>query len=158
MLYEATRDSAALGAVEILAWAQRNSEHVRTVSTQVFFNYVQARETNLGHREKDLGERAAIEAIHDGISLAVGERAVLITEDDRVLRRVLVVEAELTSLMIPITMRDFLLGMEAARKINSAEEVYRRAEEAGRFASRRTILADQHARARDAVERVLRRP
>jgi len=39
VLYEATRDSAALGAPQILDWAQRNSEQVRTISTEVFFNY-----------------------------------------------------------------------------------------------------------------------
>ncbi len=57
-------------------------------------------------------------------------RAILITEDDRVLRRVLVIEAELTAKMIPITTRDFLAGMEAAQRINSAEQVHRRAEDA----------------------------
>ncbi len=158
VLYEATRDSAALGAVEILDWAQKNSEQVRSISTEVFFNYVRSRETDPGYREKDLGERAAIEAVHDGVHLAPLERALLMTEDDRVLRRVLVVEAELTARLIPITTRDFLEGMEAAGRINSAEEVYRRAEDAGRLASRRKVLADQHAFAREAVERLLSRP
>ena len=156
VLYEATRDSEALGAEQILDWAQRNSERVRTISTETFFNYVQSREANPARREKDLGERAAIEAIHDGLHLASDERAVLVTEDDRVLRRILVVEAELTAKMIPITTRDFLLGMEQAHRINSADEVYRRAEDAGRFASQRAALADQHERARQAVDRLLR--
>jgi hypothetical protein len=40
-----------------------------------------------------------------------------------VLRRVLVLEAELTARMIPITTRDFLDGMESARRIASAEDV-----------------------------------
>jgi hypothetical protein len=157
VLYEATRDSAALGAAEILDWAQRNSEQVRTISTETFFNYVESRQTNPARREKDLGERAAIEAIHDGIHLAADERAILITEDDRVLRRVLVIEAELTARIIPITTRDFLEGMEGARRINSADEVYQRAENAGRLASRRAALADQHERARSAVDRMLGR-
>jgi len=157
VLYEATRDGAALGAPEILEWVQMHTEQVHTLSTEAFFNYVQNRETNPGRREKDLGERAAIEAIHDAIHLAPDERAVLLTEDDRVLRRVLVIEAELTARMIPITTRDFLEGMEDARRINSAEEVYRRAEDAGRLASKRVALADQHAQARAAVERLLSR-
>lgn len=157
VLYEATRDGAALGAAEILAWVQLHSEQVHTLSTEVFFNYVQSREATPGRREKDLGERSAIEAIHDAIHLAPDERAVLLTEDDRVLRRVLVAEAELTARMIPITTRDFLEGMEEAGRINSAEEVYRRAEDAGRLASKRAALADQHAQARAAVGRLLRR-
>ena len=104
-----------------------------------------------------MGERAAIEAIHDAIQLGPQEHAILITEDDRVLRRVLVLEAELTARMIPITTRDFLLGMETAGRINSAEEVYRRAEDAGRLASRRAALAMQHDKAKQAVEQLLRR-
>jgi hypothetical protein len=158
VLYEATRDSAALGAAEILAWVQLHSEQVRTISTETFFNYVQSREINPGRREKDLGERSALEAIHDGVHLAPDERAILITEDDRVLRRVLVTEAELTARMIPITTRDFLEGMEEAHRINSAEEVYRRAEDSGRLASQRAALADQHEHARAAVESLLRGP
>ena len=55
-------------------------------------------------------------------------RAILITEADRVLRRVLVLQAELTAKTIPVTIRDFLAGMESAHRINSADEVYRRAE------------------------------
>jgi hypothetical protein len=57
----------------------------------------------------------------------------------------------------PIKTRDFLLGMEQAHRINSADEVYRRAEDAGRLASQRAALADQHERARQAVDRLLRR-
>jgi hypothetical protein len=155
VLYEATRDAAALGAPEILDWVQSHSEQVRTISTEAFFNYVQSRETKPFHREKDLGARAAIEAIHDGIHLEQNERAILITEDDRALRRVLVAEAELTARMIPITTRDFLEGMQGAQRINSAEEVYRRAENAGRLASRRAVLKDQHEQARDSVNRLL---
>ena len=157
VLYEATRDSAALGVSEILDWAQRNSNQMRTISTAAFFNYVESRSSNPAWREKDLGERAAIEAIHDAIHLGPDERALLITEDDRVLRRVLVVEAELTARMIPVTTRDFLYALETAHRINSAEEVYRRAEDAGRLARRRSVLSDQHEQARLAVEQLLNR-
>lgn len=157
VLYEATRDAEALGATTILEWAQRHAEQVRTLSTETFYNYLRRLESEPGWRERDLGERAAIEAIHDAIHLAADERAILITEDDRALRRVLVVEAELTSRMIPITTRDFLDGLEAARRIQSAEEIYSRAEDAGRAASRRAAIRDQHVRARHAVETLLGR-
>ncbi len=156
VLFEATRDSEALGAAEILAWAQRNGDRVRTISTQVFFNHVANLAAGGARRERDLGERAAIEAIHDGFQLTAGERAILMTEDDRVLRRILIFESELTTRMIPITTRDFLIGMEAAGRINSADEVYKRAEDAGRLASRRAMLADQDQRAREAVNRLMR--
>lgn len=156
VLFEATRDSEALGAAEILAWAQRNGDKVRTISTQAFFNFVANLAAGGARREKDLGERAAIEAVHDGVQLAADERAILMTEDDRVLRRILIFESELTARMIPITTRDFLIGMEAAGRINSADEVYRRAEDAGRLASRRAMLGDQDERAREAVNRLTR--
>ena len=54
VLYEATRDSAALGAAEILDWAQRNADEVRTISTETFFNYIESREANPARREKIL--------------------------------------------------------------------------------------------------------
>jgi len=59
---------------------------------------------------------------------------------------------------ISITTWDFLLGLEEAHRINSAEDVYRRAEDAGRLASRRAVLAASHERAITAVKGLLRRP
>lgn len=147
VLYEATRDSTALGAAEILAWAQKNSEQVRTISTEAFFNYVESREANPARREKDPGERAAIEAIHDGIHLGPDERAILVTEDDRVL----VVQAELTAKMIPITTRDFLEGLKRAQRINSADEVYRQAEDAGRLQQARGACRSTRTRRRRRI-------
>ncbi len=158
VLYEATRDSANLGAEEILEWVQKNSEKVNTISTQVFFNYIESIQINPARREKDLGERAAIEAIHDSLHLSTHERAILITEDDRALRRVLLIEAELNQRMIPITTYDFLQTMENAGRINSVDEVYRRAEDAGRLANKRAVLKDQNENAIKVVERLLRRP
>lgn len=68
VLYEATHDAAALGAEAILDWAQARSESVRSISIETFFNFIQHRERDAAWREKDLGERAAIEAIHDAIT------------------------------------------------------------------------------------------
>jgi len=59
--------------------------------------------------------------------------------------------------MISITTWDFLRGLEEAHRINSAEEVYRRAEDAGRLASRRAALAASHQRAIAAVKDLPRR-
>lgn len=157
VLYEATRDGGALGAPEILAWAQGHADSIRTVSTETFFNYVENSRLREHWRERDLGERAALEAIHDAIQLSRAERAVLITEDDRVLRRVLVAEAELTARIIPVTTRDFLVALEEAGWINSVDEVYRRAEDVGRLANRRMVLRDQHEQALRAVQRMMQR-
>ncbi len=106
---------------------------------------------------RDLGERAAIEAIRYSVVLGGNERAVFITEGDRLLTGTYIILGADRDRMIPITTRDFLEGLESAQRINSAEDVYRRAGDAGRLASTRTGLAGDHARARAAVESLLRR-
>lgn len=157
VLHEATKDVESLGARSILAWRDANSSKIHTVSTEAFLHYVQDLERAPGRRERDLGERAAIEAIHDAISLSPAERALLLTEDDKVLRQVLVLQPELSDRIIPITTRDFLIGLEAAGRINSADEVYRAAEAAGREASGREILKQQTPARQDAVRASLRK-
>nr|WP_294516795.1 hypothetical protein [uncultured Rhodopila sp.] len=74
----------------------------------------------------------------------------------RVLRGALILTVEDRARMIPMTTRDFLLGLEEAHRINSADEVYRNTEDAGRFDSRRRVLLEQHEQARAAVERMMR--
>jgi hypothetical protein len=96
---------------------------------------------------RDLGERAAIEAIRHTLVLTKDERAIFVTEDDRPLTGTYVVLNVDRDRMISITTRDFLEGLEEAQRINSADDVYRRAEDAGRLASRRAALAGQHERA-----------
>jgi hypothetical protein len=125
--------------------------------TQVFTEYL----IRLSAGEKpprDLGERSAIEAIRYSLVLAEHDRAIFITEDDRALTGTYIILGEDRDRMLPITTRDFLEGLESAQRINSAEEVYRRAENAGRLASRRTALAREHEQACAAVENMLRIP
>ncbi len=157
VLHEATKDIESLGASSILEWRDRHANEVQTVTTEAFLRYVQALETAPGRRERDLGERAAIEAIHDAIPLATSEYAILLTEDDKVLRQVLVLQPELSDRIIPVTTRDFLTELEAAGRINSADEVYRAAAAAGRNASPREILKHQASPRRESVRETLRR-
>lgn len=82
VLYEATRDLEAIGARSILAWRDTNRTRVHTVSTEVFLQFVADLERLPGRRARDLGERAAIEAIHDAIAIGPDERALPLTEDD----------------------------------------------------------------------------
>jgi hypothetical protein len=157
VLYEATIKSDALGAASIAEWVQQNSSHVHAIPTQILANHLADLEAGRVRRQRDLGERAALEAIRYGLALEKNERAVFIVEDDRVLRGAVIIALEDRERMIPITTRDFLEGLEAAHRINSADEVYRRAEDAGRLASRRSALKAQHEQARAAVEKLLRR-
>jgi hypothetical protein len=154
VLYEATVRSDALGAQSIAEWVQRHSQQVFPLVTQAFADYLAALEAGL-RTPRDLGERAAVEAIRHTLVLAPDERAVFVTEDDRLLTGTYVVLEVDRDRMISITTRDFLEGLEKARRINSADDVYRRAEDAGRFASRRATLAGQHERAVAAVRRLL---
>nr|WP_294506866.1 hypothetical protein [uncultured Rhodopila sp.] len=156
VLYEATVGSDALGAQSIADWVQKHSKRVRPLMTQIFANYLADIDAGNLRRVRDLGERAALEAIRFGLDLDANERAVFVTEDDRVLRGAFILTVEDRARMIPMTTRDFLVGLEEAHRINSADEVYRIAEDAGRFASRRRVLVEQHQQARAAVERMLR--
>jgi len=146
--------SGALGAQSIAEWVQHHSQLVFPLVTQAFADYLAALEAGLS-APRDLGERAAVEAIRHALVLAPQERALFITEDDRLLTGTYVVLEADQDRMISITTRDFLEGLEEAQRINSVEDVYRRAEDAGRFASRRATLAGQHERAVAAVRRLL---
>ncbi|MGE0713841.1 MAG: hypothetical protein AB7P02_00230 [Alphaproteobacteria bacterium] len=158
VLYEATVRSDAIGAAGIAAWMQEHPGEVFPIVTESYANFLSARERNARHRERDLGERAALEAIRYGVRLAPDERAVLVTEDDRVVRGGFLIGPEDRDRLIVMTTLDLLVGLERAHRINSADAVYARAEEAGRNPSRRLILDAQHADARDAVARMLSRP
>jgi hypothetical protein len=121
VLYEATVRSDALGAQSIAEWVQHHSQQVFPLVTQAFSDYLATLEAGL-RAPRDLGERAAVEAIRHTLVLAPGERAVFITEDDRLLTGTYVVLEVDQDRMISITTRDFLDGLEKARRINSAEE------------------------------------
>jgi hypothetical protein len=154
VLYEATVRGDALGAQSITEWVQHHSQQVFPLVTQTFSDYLAALEAGL-RAPRDLGERAAVEAIRHTLVIAPQERALFVTEDDRLLTGTYVVLEADQDRMISITTRDFLEALEEAQCINSVEDVYRRAEDAGRFASRRATLAGQHERAVAAVRSLL---
>ncbi len=157
VLYEATIRGDALGTQSIAEWVQGHSQQVFPLVTQTFADHLAMLDAGL-KTPRDLGERAAIEAIRHALVLGKDERAIFITEDDRLLTGTYVILDQDRDRMISITTWDFLEGLEEAHRINSAEEVYRRAEDAGRLASRRAALAAAHERAIAAVKDLLRRP
>jgi hypothetical protein len=157
VVYEATREIGALGARQIVDWVQARANRIRVVPTSSFADAIEMMRAGLMPRSKDLGERAALEAI-EGAGLGVGAAAMLLTEDDKVFRRLVSLPDSAPSTTIPISTRDFLEMLERERLINSADEVYRRAEDAGRFASRRKMLDAADERARAAVATLLKRP
>lgn len=158
VVYEATKDVDALGAAAILEWLQRNAVRVRVAPTSIFADVFVASTAGVRPRFKGLGERAAMEAI-ESAGLPPGSAAVLLTEDDKVYRRLLALDGGAPpETTIPLSTRDFLDALESGGLINSADEVYRRAEDAGRFASRRKMLEAADERARAAVAALMKRP
>ncbi len=155
--YEATMKAGALGASEIETWVHANIDRIHLIPTTAYKAYRLAAEADPTIRMPNLGESAALEAIRYAVHLAPDERAVLLTEDDRLIRGGFIVVAEDRDRIISITTLDFLTLLEQEQLINSADEVYRTVEDAGRAASRRRALQDQHKAAVAAVERVMQR-
>lgn len=152
VFYEATRDVARLGASDILDWVAAHHRVVELAPTRTFQVFDAARDTLPGLREPDLGERAAVEVIEQSGRLQGAERAVLLCEETAVLRRVTVRDR---ARIVELSTLDFLRVLEAERRIQSAEELFRRAAEAGRMASRVEKLASQDAATREAVRRLV---
>lgn len=152
VFYEATRDVARLGASDILDWVAAHHRVVELAPTRTFQVFDAARDTLPGLREPDLGVRAAVEVIEQSGRLQGAERAVLLCEETAVLRRVTVWDR---ARIVELSTLDFLRVLEAERRIQSAEELFRRAAEAGRMASRVEKLASQDAATREAVRRLV---
>src|SRR5579863_114571 len=63
--YEATRDSAKLGAQSIMDWVKAHHTQVEIAVTNAYVNFDAARLANPGTYEPNLGERAAVEVIEE---------------------------------------------------------------------------------------------
>lgn len=154
VFYEATVNFSALGAQDILSWVQENRNAVSIVPTSVFAEaqaLAALRPPEGPTRMRDMGERAALELVSVRLREApANERAVLVAEDAGALAR-----ATLDPWTLPLHMSAFLAELEAQGRINSAEEVYRRAEDAGRYAARLERSRVDHARGMDAVRRAI---
>jgi hypothetical protein len=154
VFYEATRFSGTIGADDIADWAQANVHTVQIVPTTAYAAHVAMLESGIPPL-RDLGERSAIEVGRDTTLMIEGEYCLLLSEDDRVLRGGFITGMEEGRIEI-IGTHDFLVILEQAQRINSADAVYQIAEDAGRFASRRAANKRQHERAMAMLEPLLR--
>jgi len=66
VLYEATVNSGALGAANIALWAQAHPGQVHPIATETYANFQTLKDRNPAHRQRDLGEQAALEAVRYG--------------------------------------------------------------------------------------------
>ena len=152
VFYEATRDTAKLGAQSIIAWVKLNHRRIEIAVTNAYLNFDAARAVNPRAYEANLGERAAVEVIEEPTRLQADERAILLCEETAVTRRIVVRER---ARIIELTTMDFLKLLEAEQRIQSADAVFDRAVAAGRAPSRTEKFADHDPAIRDAVRETL---
>ena len=82
VFYEATRDSAKLGAQSIIDWVTAHRAHVEIAITNTYVNFDAARRLNPRASEPNLGERASVEVVDDPTRLQGDDKAVLLCEGD----------------------------------------------------------------------------
>jgi hypothetical protein len=152
VFYEATRDTAKLGAQSIIDWVKDHHATIEIAVTNAYLNFDAAREINPRAYEPNLGERAAVEIIEEPGRLQGEERAILLCEETAVTRRITVRER---SKIIELTTMDFLKLLEAEQRIQSAEAVFERALAAGRMPSRAEKFSEHDPAIRDVVRDTL---
>jgi hypothetical protein len=152
VFYEATRDTAKLGAQSIIEWVKAHHEQIEIAVTYTYLNFDAAREVNPRAYAPNLGEQAAVEVIEEPTRLQGNETAILLCEETAVTRRIVVRER---SKIVELTTMDFLILLEAEKRIQSADLVFDRALAAGRTPSRVEKLSDHDPAVRDAVRDTL---
>jgi hypothetical protein len=152
VFYEATRQIDKLGTQEILEWQRANSARVRIEPTEALKNEFDRLARQGGRMVKDLGERAAVEAIRNH-PLAEDERAILLS-DDRDVDRIVVIDPER---IILLTTWDYLRQLEEAQRIQSADAVFEAARERGRHPPARELWSQHDPEIREAVRAAIER-
>ena len=153
VFYEATRDSAKLGAQSIMDWVKAHHALVEIAVTNAYVNFDTARIVNPQAYEANLGERAAVEVIEEPARLQDDDKAILLCEETAVTRRVIVRERDK---IIELSTMDFLKLLESEQRIQSADAVFDRALAAGRNASRIEKFGHHDPTLREAVRETLR--
>lgn len=153
VLYEATADAARLGAQDIIDWVKAHRRRVEVAPTKAYQIFDAARASIPGLRESNLGERAAVEVIEEPGRLQDGERGVLLCEETALLRRIVVRDRER---VVELSTLDFLKLLEEERRIQSADQVFELAAQAGRSPSRGEKLPTHDTVTRDALRGLVR--
>ncbi len=153
VLYEATHDAAKLGAQDIIDWVKAHRARIELAPTQAYAIFTAARASMPKLKEPGLGERAAVEVIEEPDRLTGEERAVLLCEESAVLRRVIVRDR---TRIVELSTMDFLRILEAERRIQSADQVFEAAQQAGRAASRLEKRPTHNEAAGAAIHDLLR--
>jgi len=153
VFYEATRDSAKLGAQSVMDWVKAHHTEVEIAVTNAYLNFDSARIVNPQAYEPNLGERAAIEVIEEPARLQGDDKAILLCEETAVIRRIVIREREK---IIELSTMDFLKILEAEQRIQSADAVFDRALAAGHSPSRTEKFGEHDPALQEAVRATLR--
>jgi hypothetical protein len=153
VFYEATRDSAKLGAQSVMDWVKAHHTEVEIAVTNAYLNFDSARIVNPQAYEPNLGEGAAIEVIEEPARLQGDDKAILLCEETAVIQRIVIREREK---IIELSTMDFLKILEAEQRIQSADAVFDRALAAGRSPSRTEKFGEHDPALQEAVRATLR--
>ncbi len=153
VLHEATFDAARLGAQDIINWVKAHRPHVEVAPTKAYQVFDAARASIPNLREPNLGERAAVEVIEEPDRLVGSERGVLLCEETAVLKRVTVRDRER---IVELSTLDFLRVLEAEQRIQSADQVFELAAQAGLTPSRVEKLPGHDDATRRALHELVR--
>jgi len=152
VFYEATRDSAKLGAQSIMDWVKAHHDQVEIAVTNTYLNFESALRADPHAYAPNLGEQASVEVIEEPTRLQGDEKAVLLCEETMVTRRIVVRERER---IVELSTMDFLKLLEAEQRIQSADAVFDSALAAGRTPSRVEKFGEHDPAVRDAVRDTL---
>lgn len=153
VLHETTFDAARLGAQDIIEWVKRHRARIEIAPTRTYAIFDAARASIPNLREPDLGERAAVEVIEEPDRLTGDERGLLLCEESAVLRRVVVRDR---TRIVELSTLDFLRLLEAERLIQSADQVFAAAEQAGRSPPRVAKAPAHDSATTDAIQALIR--
>jgi len=152
VFYEATRDTAKLGAQSIIDWVKQHHAQIEIAVTNSYLNFTAAREVNPRAYAPNLGEQAAVEVIEEPDRLQGDEKAILLCEETAVTKRIAVFQRDK---IIELGTMDFLLLLEEAQRIQSADAIFERALQKGRNPSRIEKFSDHPPELRAAVRDTL---
>jgi hypothetical protein len=153
--FEATFDLEKMGATDIVAWVQNNPGLIQIVPTDTFVDELHRRESG-ERRRRDLGETAALEIANNSKLIGHSGQSFVLTEDDAVIDGGFVSSNNKRQIFV-ISTHDFLDVLEAEQLINSAESVYKIAEDAGRLASKRKAESEAEKAAVSAIQDLIKR-
>ena len=145
---EATRVHGAPGAEQIVSWINQHLDQVRIIPTDIGID--QQRRLEEGRSTRGLGEQAAIETLDRFLAANPEAEALLLFEDNDIVKRRAIVDARASL----ISTGDFLRELEAARLIQSTDYILDRAAIQGRNVEKQRE-ANQDATTRERLRQQL---